>query len=484
MMLSIRGRIARKVVSLAALVIGDLLALGAAFMAAYLLRARVFPAIFDPEHVLLPPGRFLEAVFLPCAAIMVGVFFLEKLYSRRMPFWEEIRRLLRGLVLTFVLLTVLIFIGQSYTLYSRAAILLSGLFSAGLIPLARVGVKKLLVRLRLWNKTVLILGTGPAARRAAQDLRANPTLGYEVAGFLTDTGQRTGLEIVPGGRVLAPMARMEDACRAYGVQDIIIALPGLSRDRVRKLLERCERLSESIRVIPDLGTLFLAGAEADNWGGVLSLAIPRNLAKPWNIVLKRLIEITLAAVLLVGLSPVFLLVGLVIKLDSPGPVFFRQERFGRKGGAFSLVKFRSMFLDNRALLSAALKKDPAIRREWNRFKKIRANDPRVTRAGRFLRRYSLDELPQLWNVLRGDMNLIGPRPYLAGERKQMGRYERVISQVRPGLTGLWQVRGRNNLTFAQRLAWDEYYIRNWSPWLDATIFFRTLRIIARGDGAY
>ncbi len=481
---TIRGRIARKVVSFAALITGDLLALGTSFIAAFVLRAKVFPSIFDPAHVLPRFGKFFEIVVLPCAVIMVGVFFLEKLYSRRMSFWEEIRRLLRGLLLTFVLLTVLIFLGQSYHLYSRAAILLGGLFSLALIPLARVGTKKLLGRLRLWTKTVLILGTGPVARRAAQDLKANPTLGYEVAGFLTDKAQRTGLEVIAGGRVLGPLSRLEDACRAYGVQDVVIALPSLGQNQVRRLLERCEPLTESIRIVPDLGTLFLAGAEADNWGDVLSLSIPRNLAKPWNIFLKRLVESALAAALLLGLSPVFALVGLAIKLDSPGPVFFRQARVGRNRRVFSLVKFRSMFVRNHDLLSAALRKDPAARREWHRFKKIRVNDPRVTRVGRFLRRYSLDELPQLLNVLRGDMNLIGPRPYLAGEQKLMGRYGPIISLVRPGLTGLWQVRGRSDVSFSQRLAWDEYYIRNWSLWLDATIFFRTLRVIARGDGAY
>ena len=480
-----RSRIGRKVVSLAALVTGDLLALGLSFAAAYFLRARVFPTAFDPEHILPRLGKFLESDYLPCAAIMVGVFFLEKLYSRRMPFWEEIRHVFRGLLLTFVLLTVLIFIGQNYRLYSRAAIILSGLFSLALIPLARNGIKKLLGRLRFWTKAVLILGTGPAARRAAQDFKANPTLGYEVAGFLTDKVQRTGLEIVPRARVLGPLSRLEDTCRAYGIQDIVIALPGLGQDRLRKLLERCEHLTESIRIIPDLGTLYLAGAEADNWGNVLSLSIPRNLAKPWNVFFKRMVEILLAAVLLLGLSPLFALIGLAVKVDSRGPVFFRQERFGRFGQPFSLVKFRSMFVHNHTLLSAALRGDPDARREWNRYKKIRKpNDPRVTRVGRFLRRFSLDELPQLWNVLRGDMNLIGPRPYLAGEQKQMGRFGPIISQVRPGLTGLWQVSGRSDLPFSQRLAWDEYYIRNWSLWLDATIFFRTLRIIARGDGAY
>jgi Undecaprenyl-phosphate galactose phosphotransferase WbaP len=479
-----RGAIGRKVVSLVVLVVVDLLALLAAFGLAYLLRAKVFPSVFDPAHVLPPFGKYLESDFLPCAAILVGVFFLEKLYSRRMPFWEELRRLFRGLLLTFVLLTVLIFIGHNYSLYSRAAILLSGLLGLTLVPLARIGVKKLLGKLRLWTKTVLILGTGPGARRTAQSLMADPMLGYELVGFLADKGRRTGEEIVPGGRVLGPLSRLERVCRAASVQDVVVALPGLDQDGLRRIVERCEPLTESIKVVPDFGTFLLARAEADTWGDILSLSIPRNLAKPWNMFLKRLTENALAAALLVGLSPLFALIGLAVKIDSPGPVFYRQERHGWKGRVFSMVKFRSMYVHNHALLDDTLRKNPAARKDWNRFKKIRANDPRVTRVGRFLRRYSLDELPQLFNVLRGEMNLIGPRPYLDDEKKRMGRCGPVIFQVRPGLTGLWQVRGRSDLDFAQRLAWDEYYIRNWSLWLDVTIFFRTLRIIARGDGAY
>lgn len=478
------GRIRRKVISLLALIVCDLLTLLAAFSAAFLLRMKVLPLILNFDRVLPPLGRYLQSDFLPCAVILLGVFFLERLYSRRMSFWEEVRHLVRGLFLTFVLLVALVFIRQSYTLYSRPAVVLTGLISLGLFPLTRMGIKRLLVALRLWNKKVLILGTGEGAKRAAVDISENSTLGYELVGFLSDTLRKPGREVVPGGRILGPIAKLETLCRAHGVQDIIIALPRLQQKRLGRLMERCERSAESIRIVPDFGTLFLVGAEADNWGDILSLTIPRNLAKPWNTLSKRLVEYVLASILVVLFIPVAVVISLAIRVDSRGPILYRQERLGRKKRTFSMLKFRSMFENNRTLLRRVLRKDRRAQEDWDLYQKIRADDPRVTRVGRFLRRYSLDELPQLINVLRGDMSLIGPRPYLPREQKRIGRYLPILSEVRPGLTGLWQVQGRNRLTFGQRLAWDEYYIRNWSLWLDVIIFFRTLKTIARKDGAY
>ncbi len=478
------GRIRRKVICLLALIVSDLLTLLAAFLAAFLLRTKALPSILNFDRVLPPLGRYLQNDFLPCAMILLGVFFLERLYSRRMSLWEEVRHLVRGLSLTFVLLVALVFIRKSYPLYSRPTVILTGLIALGLFPLTRMGTKRLLTALRLWNKKVLILGTGDSAKRTAVNIKYNATLGYELVGFLSDRRLKPGREVVPGGRILGPIGKLETLCRAHGVQDIIIALPRLQQKRLGQLMERCERSAESIRIVPDFATLLLVGAEADNWGDILSLTVPRNLAKPWNTLSKRLVEYALASILVILLIPVAVVISLAIRLDSRGPILYQQERLGRKKRTFSMLKFRSMFENNRTLLRRVLRKDRRGQEDWDLYQKIRADDPRVTRVGRFLRRYSLDELPQLINVLRGDMSLIGPRPYLPREQKRIGRYLPILSEVRPGLTGLWQVQGRNRLTFGQRLAWDEYYVRNWSLWLDVTILIRTIKVMAQGDGAY
>jgi undecaprenyl-phosphate galactose phosphotransferase len=280
------------------------------------------------------------------------------------------------------------------------------------------------------------------------------------------------------------MAKVESFSRALGVQDIILAVPSLGPEKLHRLTDRGEMLTETIRIAPGFGSIFTFGVEVDNWGSVMTLAVPRNLVKPWNILIKRSLEYVLALVLFILLAPVFLAVSLAIKLDSPGPVIYRQKRLARNNRVFSMLKFRSMVINNRPLLRDLLEQNREAKRDWSRFKKIRRHDPRVTRVGRFLRKHSLDELPQLINVLRGEMSLIGPRPYLPQEKKKIGRSLPIISLVKPGLTGLWQVNGRNRLAFSDRLAWDEYYIRNWSLWLDMSILLRTIKTMAKSEGAY
>lgn len=196
---------------------------------------------------------------------------------------------------------------------------------------------------------------------------------------------------------------------------------------------------------------------------------------------KRMVDVAGALFGLVALSPVALLLAALIKLDSRGPVFYRQVRMGRKRD-ITILKFRSMYQDADQRLHDLLARDPRIQDEYDRFHKL-AKDPRVTRIGRYLRKYSLDELPQLWNVLRGEMSLVGPRPYLHRERHKMRGRERVILSIRPGLTGLWQTQGRNALCFQKRMDLDLDYVQNWSLGLDVRLLWRTLPVVIRGEGA-
>ena len=184
------------------------------------------------------------------------------------------------------------------------------------------------------------------------------------------------------------------------------------------------------------------------------------------------------------LVPYFLIMGIVIKLDSKGPVFFRQERYGRRGKMINVIKMRTMHLDADARLSAFLQKNPVAREEWETYRKLKVHDPRVTRIGAFLRKYSLDELPQIANVFKGDMSLVGPRPYLREELEEIKHEKSILFQVKPGITGLWQISGRSHLSFEERLNLDEAYIRNWSLWMDLTILVKTIRTAASGHGAF
>jgi undecaprenyl-phosphate galactose phosphotransferase len=280
------------------------------------------------------------------------------------------------------------------------------------------------------------------------------------------------------------ISEVDEVAEKLGVRNFIIALPSRRQDELADIAKHLESSAETIKVVPTLASIFTIGVEIESLGDILTMSLPRNLAKPWNIAAKRFFELALTLVLGILLIPLFLALALAIKLDSHGPVFFRQERIGRGGRIFWLLKFRSMLVDADERLRDILSHDPELREEWRSFQKIKGRDPRVTRLGRFIRKWSLDELPQLLNVLRGDMNLVGPRPYLPREKQMIGESFRIIAVVKPGITGLWQIRGRNTLAFQERLLLDEHYIRNWSLWQDIVILIKTVKVLARREGAF
>jgi len=212
------------------------------------------------------------------------------------------------------------------------------------------------------------------------------------------------------------------------------------------------------------------------------VAADDTIAAPGYRSVKRGFDIGVAATLLALLLPLLLLVALAVWLDARGPVLFRQQRYGAGCRPFSALKFRTMHVDAETRLTELLAADPELKQEYDRFHKLR-RDPRVTRAGRFLRRTSLDELPQLWNVLTGDMSLIGPRPYMPAELEPYPNARHAIAQVKPGITGLWQVSGRHRTTFEERIQLDVIYVENWSLWLDMVILWRTVGEVLRADGA-
>ena len=218
-------------------------------------------------------------------------------------------------------------------------------------------------------------------------------------------------------------------------------------------------------------------------GGVMGLETRNNLASRWAQVQKRAIDIVLALIGLLISAPLGTLIAVAVKFDSPGPVFYTRLRVGKGGKLFRMFKFRSMHQDADELLDAFLGESPGLLRQWQKYQKIR-DDPRVTRVGKFLRKYSLDELPQFINVLRGEMSIVGPRPFLPEQEDEYGSAFRHYCRVSPGISGLWQVSGRNHATFSDRATLDERYVRNWSIWLDLYILAKTPWVVLMRHGAY
>ncbi len=472
----------KKIISLGFLVTSDVAALAVAFLAAYFLRRDILPLLFS--SILVWPalsGPFLANAYYLLAWILV--FAYEKLYTKRYSHWDETRLLVKSSLMAMILVLAAAVLTQKSLPFSRIILVLMGLFSFFTLPAARFLTKRLLVGLHLWEKRVLIIGSRNGTSEVIKAIRRNRSLGFRIVGCLTDNEAEVG-RTTDGVPILGHYDDIEEWKEKIPFEDIVVTFPDIPRARMVELLRRWDGVSETIRYIPRTGDLITAGVELENIGRVLTLAVRKNLHKPWNIFFKNTFEYILAIVSFIVLLPVMVLIAAAIKIDSRGPVLFLQERCGRRNKPIRIIKFRTMFVDSEAHLRDLLARDPQAREEWERFKKIKSGDPRVTRIGRFLRRFSLDELPQLLNVLRGHMSIVGPRPYLREEVESIQPHPVILFEVKPGITGLWQTSGRSELTFQDRIKLDERYVRNWSIWLDLLILAKTVVVAAGGKGAF
>jgi lipopolysaccharide/colanic/teichoic acid biosynthesis glycosyltransferase len=261
----------------------------------------------------------------------------------------------------------------------------------------------------------------------------------------------------------------------------VVAMPGVDSVKLLQIVERIGGKFSHLLIIPDLFGFATMGVPAKSLGGVLGVEVRQQLLLPGPRLAKRVMDVALTSVGAFFVFPFLVLIALLIKLDSKGPIFYTQKRLGRDGEHFKAYKFRTMHGDGEARLKAILDADPQLRAEYEIYHKLR-KDPRVTRIGRFLRKFSLDEFPQLLNVILGDMSLVGPRPYIERELTEMQGQEKIILRAPPGMTGMWQVSDRNATSFAQRCQIDVYYVRNWSPWLDMHILAKTFGVVIKGSG--
>ena len=278
------------------------------------------------------------------------------------------------------------------------------------------------------------------------------------------------------------LSGLKEYARNLSINTVLIAINDLNSfdslvDRYRFVFGRV------ILVKYKNGKFALNHLKSLDFSDVLGLQVKNNLLSFSSQVFKRLIDLLGSILGLTLLSPFLGLIALAIMIDEPGRVFYRQKRLGRHGREFVLLKFRTMHLNANRLLEAEFQRNPELKKEWDHYQKLR-DDPRITHVGRWLRKYSLDELPQLWNVLLGEMSLVGPRPIMVDQRKMYGRTFKEYIQVSPGITGLWQVSGRNQTTFARRAELDDEYIQRWSQWLDIYILLKTVAVVLGKSGAF
>jgi undecaprenyl-phosphate galactose phosphotransferase len=328
---------------------------------------------------------------------------------------------------------------------------------------------------------VLILGAGETGRLIARALKKEPNYGYKVVGYLDDDPVKEGSSI-DGVKVHSGMDSAANYIESRNITDIIVAMPGEDSRRLQELVNHLQHKADRILFVPDI-TGLAVGSNLQYFfqEQAVALEVKNNLARPVAYITKLTYDRAVGAILLLLLAVPMLVIAALIRATSRGPAIFRQERIGRNGRAFTCYKFRTMFEDAEERLKEILDKDPAAREEWEKYWKLK-DDPRAAGVGRFLRATSLDELPQLLNVIKGEMSLVGPRPYLPREKESL-RGADVILSIPPGITGLWQVSGRSDTSYDYRIALDSWYVRNWSLWLDLVVLLKTVRVVFMKEGA-
>lgn len=344
---------------------------------------------------------------------------------------------------------------------------------------ARYAVRGALVRAGHYGRRVSVIGAGHTASLTIAHLQAHPSYGLKPVAAYDDNPALHGRR-VHGVPVVGPI---DQALTDPRTEQAIISIPGARAEIQKRLVNSVYSAFPITWVIPDLFGVPNQALQPHNIGSLASVEIRNNLRSLQARVIKRTLDLGGAAVGGLLLLPALLLIALAIRLDSPGPVVYRARRLGRDGRPFDCFKFRSMHRDAEARLEETLGADPALRAEFEATHKLR-DDPRVTQVGAFLRKTSLDELPQLANVLLGTMSLVGPRPIVQAEICRYGDIYAVYKQVRPGMTGYWQANGRSDTTYDERVGMDHFYITNWSPWLDLVILLQTVRVVVKGKGAY
>jgi Undecaprenyl-phosphate galactose phosphotransferase WbaP len=396
---------------------------------------------------------------------------------------EELRRQTYALLATLATTAVFAVAVQAEDLISRLALFLGFLGLLILAPLLRHVVKRTMVRLGLWGKPVVIFRSGEFGRRVATLLDEEWALGYNpVAVFDSQqtSARRSRYEETPSQESLDYATLL---VRHRGVDTAIFAMPHTRRRCLAKLVSWASHSFRHVIVIPNLEGITNSAVVARNFAGIFGVEIRYNLLNPSVLRVKRAIDLVATALGGALVLPLVLLLAFLVCLESGRPVFYCADRIGRDGKLFSCIKFRTMVPDAEDTLQRLLETDSSAREEYLKYHKLH-KDPRVTRVGRFLRATSLDELPQIWNVLRGEMSLVGPRPYLPREATDIGVMQSEILRVYPGITGPWQVSGRNHISFSERVSIEAYYVRNWSIWLDLVILARTVRTLLLDRGAY
>lgn len=416
--------------------------------------------------------------------VFIAFLGIAQTYTKMQPILETVRQIFYAVLYALITCLLALYFMEASMLASRLYVILFGILALFNIYVGRYILLKLLKTTNTLTKPVILIGAGKTAELVLRSFDRDLGYRYRVIGILDDSPIS---EDLPQKFLL--MGTLENAAEIIhdsSVKTVIITAPGMEKEKLQTLLEGIQPYVRDIIFVPDLIGVPLYNVEAQTLFNeqIMMLSLRNNLARRRNQLFKRIFDIVVGGLVCIPIIPIIFIIALCIKIDSKGAAFFNAERIGKKGEIFTCYKFRSMHLDSQKILEEYLAENPAAKEEWDTYAKLRDYDPRVTKVGKWIRKYSLDELPQILNVIKGDMSLVGPRPYLPREKKDIGEYLSTITLTVPGVTGFWQTSGRNDVSFAGRVAMDTWYVRNWSIWLDLMYLFKTAKIVFTGKGAY
>jgi len=470
----------KRALSTGLLITADLLTIFLVLQAAIFTRKNIMPYFGTfPEF---PPIDFTFFWWI----FPVWLFFIayEGLYAKRFSFWDEVKMLWKTVFFSTLATFAILYLSKAGEQVSRTVLVLTGIIAVPVLPLIRTNAKKFLIYTGLLNSKVLVLGAGQTGKLIFNALKRDRNLGLNVVGFLDDDPAKVGGNI-DGIKIHAGVDRAQKYIGRCGIESIVIAMPGCEKNKIVALVNQLQHKARNIILIPDLFGITVLGTDLQHFfqDQAIGLEVKNNLARPLNIFIKKLFDLITSIILLVLLAIPMIIIAAIIKTTSAGPAIFSQIRIGRNDKPFKCYKFRTMYNDAEERLGKLLENDTEARNEWNHHWKL-SNDPRITKIGRFLRQTSLDELPQIFNVLKGDMSLVGPRPVTRQEIDEYYKDQaKLCFGVPPGVTGLWQVSGRSNTAYDYRITLDSWYVRNWNLWLDIVILFKTISVVIKKEGA-
>jgi len=384
--------------------------------------------------------------------IVFSLMVYENIYKFRYDFWQDTLKVSKAFVLGFLLTLSFLALTKSNLEYSRVFILVY--FSIGIVmlPILKRYTKKMIFKIPFFKKKILIVGVEEQVKVFKKEIKDNWYLGQKYD--------------------------------ENNYSSVIIVSQGLDILDFNHLIDKYLDKHSELFVVPFITNINFMHSNILEYSNIRlnTVQIENKLLIKNNILIKNIVDKMLSLVILPFFLMIHLLVIIAIKIDSKGKIFFKQDRLGKENHIFKIFKYRTMYENGDELLERYLKNNPSEIKYYEQYHKYK-NDPRITRVGKFLRDTSIDELPQLLNVLKDDMSLIGPRPYMTNEAIKLDKYKEIILKVKPGITGLWQVAGRNNLTFKQRNELEVWYIKNWSLWADFVILIKTIKVVISKFGA-